>query len=55
VPTCEKCQPYIEATFDAWNGSDLESFLIEITAKVLRKKDDQPGKTAGGPVRVDSP
>ena len=33
----------ISATFDEWNGSDLESFLIEITAKVLRKRDDREG------------
>ncbi|MEJ7731375.1 MAG: NADP-dependent phosphogluconate dehydrogenase [Polyangiaceae bacterium] len=25
--------------FDAWNGAELESFLIEITAKILRKRD----------------
>ena len=34
----------IGAVFDEWNGGELESFLIEITAKVLRKRDDQPGK-----------
>ena len=34
----------IGSTFDQWNGSDLESFLIEITAKVMRKNDDQGGK-----------
>jgi 6-phosphogluconate dehydrogenase len=27
--------------FDEWNKGELESYLIEITAKVLRKKDDQ--------------
>ena len=32
-------------TFDEWNAGELESFLIEITATVLRKQDpDQPGK-----------
>jgi 6-phosphogluconate dehydrogenase len=28
------------ATFDKWNKGDLESYLIEITAKILGKKDD---------------
>jgi 6-phosphogluconate dehydrogenase len=27
-------------TFEKWNNSDLESYLIEITAQILRKKDD---------------
>jgi 6-phosphogluconate dehydrogenase len=31
-------------TFAEWNQGELQSFLIEITAKVLRKKDDQTGK-----------
>jgi 6-phosphogluconate dehydrogenase len=31
----------IAATFQAWNEGDLESFLIEITAKVLAKQDPQ--------------
>src|SRR6266516_4494539 len=31
-------------TFAEWNEGDLQSFLIEITSKVLRKKDDQTGK-----------
>ncbi len=31
-------------TFAEWNQGDLQSFLIEITAKVLRKKDDLTGK-----------
>jgi 6-phosphogluconate dehydrogenase len=30
--------------FGDWNKGDLESFLIEITAIILDKKDDQPGK-----------
>jgi 6-phosphogluconate dehydrogenase len=30
--------------FDEWNGGDLESFLIEITAKILRVKDPGTGK-----------
>src|SRR5437660_3592814 len=30
--------------FDEWNRGDLESFLIEITAKILRVKDPQTGK-----------
>ncbi len=34
----------IADTFDEWNRGDLQSFLIEITALVLRKKDDLTGK-----------
>ena len=30
----------MSALFDEWNKSELESFLIEITAKILAKKDD---------------
>ncbi|MEF2737860.1 MAG: NADP-dependent phosphogluconate dehydrogenase [Bifidobacterium choerinum] len=30
--------------FEAWNGTDLDSYLIEITAEVLHKKDPQTGK-----------
>jgi 6-phosphogluconate dehydrogenase len=30
--------------FDEWNRGDLESFLIEITAKILRVKDPETGK-----------
>ena len=30
--------------FDEWNGGDLESFLIEITAQILRVKDPETGK-----------
>lgn len=30
--------------FDEWNGGDLESYLIEITAKILRVKDEETGK-----------
>jgi 6-phosphogluconate dehydrogenase len=32
--------------FDGWNRGPLESFLIEITAKIFRKQDD----TSGGPL-----
>jgi len=31
------------ALFEEWNTGDLESFLIEITAKILAKKDDVTG------------
>jgi len=32
-------------TFSAWNtGEDLQSFLVEITAKIFRKKDDETKK-----------
>ncbi|HYX40831.1 MAG TPA: NADP-dependent phosphogluconate dehydrogenase, partial [Pyrinomonadaceae bacterium] len=30
--------------FDEWNASDLESFLVEITAKILRVKDPETKK-----------
>jgi 6-phosphogluconate dehydrogenase len=30
--------------FDEWNHGDLESYLIEITAKILRVKDEDTGK-----------
>jgi 6-phosphogluconate dehydrogenase len=30
--------------FDEWNRGDLESYLIEITAKILRVKDKETGK-----------
>lgn len=33
----------IAATFDEWNSGDLESFLIEITGKVLAKTDAKTG------------
>ena len=36
----------IASTFDEWNRGDLESFLIEITAKVLAKED----AATGGPL-----
>ena len=36
----------ISGTFAEWNKGDLSSFLIEITATVLRKKDD----VTGGPL-----
>ena len=32
------------ATFEAWNEGDLDSYLIEITAEVLRKVDDATGR-----------
>lgn len=30
--------------FDEWNSGDLESYLIEITGKILRVKDEETGK-----------
>jgi 6-phosphogluconate dehydrogenase len=30
--------------FDEWNRGDLESYLIEITAKILRVRDEETGK-----------
>src|ERR1700753_2110872 len=37
----ELTAPAISKTFEEWNEGDLESFLIEITAKVLAKQDPQ--------------
>jgi len=34
----------IANTFEEWNRGDLESYLIEITADILRKKDEETGK-----------
>ena len=34
----------LAAVFRRWNGGDLESFLIEITADVLGEDDDETGK-----------
>ena len=31
-------------TFAKWNDTELNSFLVEITAEVLRKRDDETGK-----------
>jgi 6-phosphogluconate dehydrogenase len=36
--------PELAAIFEEWNKGLLESFLIEITGKVLRKKDAETGK-----------
>ncbi len=36
--------PDIAEIFRAWNNSELESFLIEITARVLNKVDDATGQ-----------
>jgi 6-phosphogluconate dehydrogenase len=36
----------IGTTFDRWDKGDLNSFLIEITARIFKKKDDEPA--AGG-------
>jgi 6-phosphogluconate dehydrogenase len=30
----------IQETFEQWNGSELQSFLIEITAEILKKQDE---------------
>lgn len=34
----------IADTFEEWNKGDLDSYLIEITRDILRKKDDETGK-----------
>jgi len=35
--------PAVATIFEEWNSGDLESFLIEITAKVLAKTDERSG------------
>lgn len=35
--------PEIAAVFEEWNGSNLQSFLVEITAAILRTSDDLVG------------
>ncbi|WP_428339169.1 NADP-dependent phosphogluconate dehydrogenase [Mycobacterium sp.] len=39
-----KTAPEIADVFAEWNNGDLDSFLIEITAEVLRQKDVKTGK-----------
>src|ERR1700743_1456264 len=39
-----KTAPEIADVFDEWNKGDLDSFLIEITAQVLRQTDAKTGK-----------
>ena len=34
----------MSATFAEWNNAELNSFLVEITAEVLKKSDDKTGK-----------
>ena len=34
----------IQRTFERWNQSELQSYLIEITAKVLSKRDEETGQ-----------
>lgn len=34
----------LQQVFDSWNQTELQSFLIEITAEILKKKDDATGK-----------
>ncbi|MBS1792534.1 MAG: NADP-dependent decarboxylating phosphogluconate dehydrogenase [Acidobacteria bacterium] len=36
--------PQMAATFARWNDSELNSFLVEITAEVLRKEDAETGR-----------
>ncbi len=38
----------LRACFAEWNGGELESFLIETSALIFAKKDDQPGADAEG-------
>ena len=37
-------QTNLHEVFDTWNKGDLDSFLIEITANIFRKKDPETGK-----------
>lgn len=34
----------LHKTFDEWNRGDLDSYLIEITADIFKKKDEETGK-----------
>ncbi|WP_247236166.1 NADP-dependent phosphogluconate dehydrogenase [Telluribacter sp. SYSU D00476] len=34
----------LQAVFEQWNQSELQSFLIEITAEILKKVDDETGQ-----------
>ena len=34
----------LAATFDEWNAGDLDSFLIDITARIFKAKDPETGK-----------
>lgn len=36
--------PEMQEAFASWNTTELESYLIEITANILGMKDDQPGQ-----------
>jgi 6-phosphogluconate dehydrogenase len=33
----------LQAVFDSWNKGEMNSFLLEITAQILKKKDDKGG------------
>src|SRR5438067_8253573 len=41
---CKLDAPAIATLFDQWNRGPLESFLIELSAAVLRKRDERTGK-----------
>ncbi|RNI22693.1 NADP-dependent phosphogluconate dehydrogenase [Rufibacter latericius] len=34
----------IQRMFEEWNGSEVQSFLVEITSQILKKKDDVTGQ-----------
>ena len=34
----------LQQVFESWNNTELQSFLIEITGEILKKKDDATGK-----------
>jgi len=36
----------IANTFEEWNKGDLDSYLIEITRDIFRKKDEETGKVS---------
>ncbi|MFA4903721.1 MAG: NADP-dependent phosphogluconate dehydrogenase [Desulfobaccales bacterium] len=36
--------PDLAAIYDGWNRAELNSYLVEITAKIFAKKDDRTGK-----------
>ena len=41
------------AIFESWNGAELDSFLVEITAQILRKRDVDVSDTSGNDLPGD--
>lgn len=41
---CKMSNPDMAALFEKWNSTELDSYLVEITAKILAKEDDLTGE-----------